>query len=99
MKTVKDEIPNDEELLEKADKKIRDNLRNWENLGDGDKNKTTEAIILSSFIRHEDEIVQALYDAVISVKTGICQKCNLPIGTGSEECLICETYKKQKNQY
>ena len=89
------EIPDDEELFDKADIKIKKSLRNLENLSEEEQHKTTEAIVLRSMLKNWDKFTDALLDTAVSIKTGKCVRCKLPFPTGT--CEICETVRRVQN--
>jgi len=80
-----------DELLEKVDKKIREDLRNWEKLDEEQRGLTAEMIVKASFVKNSGKFAEDLYNISKSVVEGKCVKCGFPPGEGV--CEYCKVVK------
>ena len=83
-----------DELLEKVDKKIREDLQNWENLDEKKRSLTAEMIVKASFVKNSGKFAEDLYNISKSVVEGKCVKCGFPPGRGP--CEYCEVIRRTK---
>ena len=80
-----------DELLEKVDKKIREDLRNWENLTDDEQGTTAEMVVRLSFVKNADKFAEDLYNISKSIVEGKCVKCGAIPGEGY--CDYCKVVR------
>jgi len=85
-----------DELLEKVDTKIREDLRNWENLTEEQKSLTTEMMVKASFVKNSGKFAEDLYKISKSLVEGKCVKCGFIPGEGT--CEYCRVVKSARER-
>lgn len=67
-------------------------------LSEDERLEVSRRMVMSSFIRHTDEIAQKFGDAMIDTAKamceGVCPRCGNKTGHGAPDCTICNTIHK-----